>query len=58
MAISSAEAVRRNFLAGFIPSRGLPIFDPPLSEEASGTVEIDHSSYPRLAAGFCAPGSW
>ena len=47
-----AEAVRRSFLAGFVPGTGLPIFDPPPPEEAWDTVVADGSSFPRLSLEF------
>ncbi len=49
MATLSAEAVRRKFLAGFIPGSGLPGAGPRPPEEAWDTVETDQGAYPRLA---------
>lgn len=43
------EAMRRAFLAGFIPGSGLPIFDPPPPEEAWDAVAVEGGSYPRLS---------
>ena len=39
MTTEGAEAVRRNFLTGFVPGSGLPIFDPLPPEEAPLRVE-------------------
>ena len=52
MATLGAEAVRRNFLTGFIPGSGLPIFDPPQSDEAWDSIETDQGTYPRLSLAF------
>jgi SAM-dependent methyltransferase len=52
MATLSAEAVRRKFLAGFIPGSGLPSCAPPPPEAAWDTVEINQGAYPRLSLAF------
>ncbi len=52
MATDGTEAVRRNFLAGFIPGSGLPIFDPPPPDAAWDTVRTDQGDYPRLSLEF------
>jgi DNA methylase len=52
MTAEVAEAVRRGFLAGFVPGGSLPIFDPPPPEEAWDTVEAEGETYPRLALEF------
>jgi len=52
MTTESVAAVRRNFLAGFIPGSGLPIFDPPPPDEAWDTIRTDRDTYPRLSLEF------
>ena len=52
MAKDNVEVVRRNFLSGFIPGSGLPIFDPPPPEEAWDTVPSEQGTYPRLSLEF------
>jgi SAM-dependent methyltransferase len=52
MVTGRAEAVRRNFLSGFIPGSGLPIFDPPPPEEAWDAIQIGAGTYPRLSLEF------
>lgn len=52
MTAERAEAVRRAFLAGFIPGSGLPIFDPPPPEEAWSEVAAEGGAYPRLSLEF------
>lgn len=47
-----AEAVRRSFLAGFIPGSGLPAVDPPPPEEAWDSVPAEGQAYPRLSLEF------
>jgi hypothetical protein len=52
MTMGGAEAVRRSFLAGFVPGSGLPIFDPPPPDEAWDAVEAEGRSFPRLSLEF------
>ena len=52
MTTKGAEAVRRSFLAGFVPGGGLPIFDPPPPEEAWDAVEAEGGNFPRLSLEF------
>ncbi len=52
MTTKGAEAVSRSFLAGFVPGSGLPIFDPPLPEEAWDAVKAEGRSFPRLSLEF------
>jgi hypothetical protein len=52
MTTAGAEAVRRCFLAGFVPGTGLPMFDPPPPEAAWDAVEADGEAYPRLSLEF------
>jgi hypothetical protein len=52
MTAEGAEAVRRSFLAGFVPGSGLPIFDPPPPEEAWDAVEAGGAAFPRLSLEF------
>jgi hypothetical protein len=52
MMTEGAEAVRRNFLTGFVPGSGLPIFDPPPPEEAWDAVAVAGINYPRLSLEF------
>ncbi|BDU70168.1 DNA methylase [Geothrix oryzae] len=46
------EAVRRSFLAGFIPDSGLPVFAPSPPEEAWDSVPAEGQAYPRLSLEF------
>jgi hypothetical protein len=52
MEAASAEAERRAFLAGFIPTSDFPLLDAPMPEEAWDTVSAEGASYPRLALEF------
>ncbi len=52
MTTKGAEAVRRSFLAGFVPGSGLPIFDPFPPEEAWDAVAVEDGSFPRLSLEF------
>jgi hypothetical protein len=46
------EALRRDFLAGFIPEGGLPLFDAPPAEAAWDEVSAEGGPYPRLSLEF------
>jgi hypothetical protein len=52
MTAERVAGVRRSFLAGFVPSSELPMFDPPPPEAAWDSVAAEGGTYPRLSLEF------